>query len=223
MLLTISTTHQPAADLGYLLHKHPDRCQAFDLAFGKAHMFYPEAAPEPCTAALLLDVDPIGLVRTRRGPAGEGSLLQQYVNDRPYVASSLMSVAISRVFGSAMAGTCGDRPELVDQALPLAARLSVLPCRGGESVFRRLFEPLGCDVQATRHSLDGMFADWDDSGAVVATFALLRATAVVAAPDAESLRQTVEVMGQQINGILKGEADFGVDDVTFTRVLADPA
>ncbi len=163
MLLTVSTTRKPATDLGWLLHKHPDRCQAFDLAFGRAHVFYPDATEDRCTAALLLDVDPIGLVRNRRGPPGEGFLLRQYVNDRPYVASSLMSVAISRVFGSAMSGTCKDRPDLVDQPFPLVACLSVLPCRGGEGVLRRLFEPLGYEVQATRHALDDTFPDWGDS------------------------------------------------------------
>ena len=163
MLLTVSTTRKPATDLGWLLHKHPDRCQAFDLAFGRAHVFYPDATEDRCTAALLLDVDPIGLVRNRRGPPGEGFLLRQYVNDRPYVASSLMSVAISRVFGSAMSGTCKDRPDLVDQPLPLVARLSVLPCRGGEGVLRRLFEPLGYEVHATGHVLDDAFPDWGDS------------------------------------------------------------
>src|SRR5207237_5833897 len=97
MLLTISTTLSPATDLGYLLHKNPARVQAFDLSFGKAHVFYPIASVESCTAALLLQVDPIGLVRNRRGPAGEGFSLEQYVNDRPYVASSFLSVAISQI------------------------------------------------------------------------------------------------------------------------------
>ena len=96
MLLTITNTKTPATDLGYLLHKNPHRVQSFDLSFGKAHVFYPEAAADRCTAALLLDVDPVGLVRTRRGPAGEGGMLEQYVNDRPYVASSFMSVAVAR-------------------------------------------------------------------------------------------------------------------------------
>ena len=104
MLLTITTTYQPATDLGYLLHKRPTRVQSFDLSFGKAHIFYPEASLERCTAALLLDVDPIGLVRRTGGPAGEGFALQQYVNDRPYVASSFLSVAIAQVFGSALNG-----------------------------------------------------------------------------------------------------------------------
>src|SRR5207237_10497185 len=104
MLLTITTTREPATDLGWLLHKHPDRVQSFDLAFGKAHVFYPEAAPDRCTACLLLDVDPVGLVRQRKGPAGESGLLAQYVNDRPYVASSFLSVAIAQAYGSALAG-----------------------------------------------------------------------------------------------------------------------
>src|SRR5216684_7980461 len=133
MLLTITTTHRPATDLGYLLHKRPDRLQSFPLAFGQAHVFYPEASAERCTAALLLDVDPVGLVRNRRGPAGEGGLLEQYVNDRPYVASSFLSVAIAQVYGSALAGRSRDRAELAGSALPLSARVAVLPCRGGET------------------------------------------------------------------------------------------
>src|ERR1700704_3389513 len=113
MLLTLTTTHSPATDLGYLLHKNPARLQAFELAFGRAHVFYPEASAERCTAALLLDVDPVGLVRNRRGPDGEGFSLQQYVNDRPYAASSFLSVAISQVFGSALSGSSKERAELV--------------------------------------------------------------------------------------------------------------
>src|SRR6201989_1055611 len=104
MLLTITSTTMPATDLGYLLHKNPSRVQSFPLSFGQAHVFYPEASADRCTAALLLDVDPVGLVRNRRGPAGEGFSLEQYVNNRPYVASSFMSVAIAEVFGSALSG-----------------------------------------------------------------------------------------------------------------------
>src|SRR5262245_39295308 len=112
MLLTISTTHEPATDLGYLLGKHPQRVQSYPLSFGQAHVFYPEATPARCTAALLLDVDPVGLVRNRRGPAGESQLLEQYVNDRPYVASSFLSVAVAQVYVSALSGKCKDRPDL---------------------------------------------------------------------------------------------------------------
>jgi len=147
MLLTISTTHRPATELGYLLHKHPDRVQRFELPFGSAHVFYPEASEERCTAALLLEVDPIGLVRGRRGAGGgDAGLLTQYVNDRPYAASSFLSVAISRVFGSALKGQCKDRPELVEAELPFSATVAALPCRGGAAVVHRLFEPLGYEV-----------------------------------------------------------------------------
>jgi len=159
MLLTISTTAQPATDLGFLLHKHPARVQEVELSFGKAHVFYPEASVERCTVALLLDVDPVGLVRGRGD--GEGTL-EAYVNDRPYVASSFMSVAIARVFGAALAGRSQDRPELAERPLPLIARLAVLPCRGGEGLLRRLFEPLGYQVRAEHHPLDTAFASWGE-------------------------------------------------------------
>ena len=139
MLLTITTTHRPATDLGFLLHKNPARVQAFELAFGKAHVFYPQASEDRCTVALLLDVDPIALVR------GRGAVTSDYVNDRPYAASSFMSVAIARVFGSALGGRCRERPELVDEPLPLTAEIAALPCRDGDEA-RDLFEPLGYGV-----------------------------------------------------------------------------
>src|SRR5689334_21376076 len=119
MLLTIRTTHSPAGDLSYLLHKNPARLQSFDVSFGRVHVFYPELSDHATTAALLLDVDPVALVRSRRGPAGEGGALQQYVNDRPYVASSFLSVAIAQVLRSAMADTSKERPELAAAAIPL--------------------------------------------------------------------------------------------------------
>src|SRR5262245_24710037 len=142
MLLTVTLAQPPATDLGYLLGKNPARVQSFPLSFGQAHVFYPEVSADRCTAALLLDVDPVGLVRNRRGPSGDAGLLDQYVNDRPYVASSLLSVAIAQVFGTALAGKSRERPALAEATLPLEARLAVLPCRGGEGFLRRLFEPL---------------------------------------------------------------------------------
>lgn len=170
MLLTIRTTHRPASDLGFLLHKNPAKVQRFELTFGSAHVFYPELSDDACTAALLLDVDPVGLVRERRGPSGEGGMMDQYVNDRPYVASSFTSVAIAEVFGSAMAGRSKERPELVAQAIPLEARLAVVPCRGGSPFLSMLFEPLGWEVEAERHALDpslalrtGSQAEWGES------------------------------------------------------------
>lgn len=161
MLLAITTTHQPASDLGFLLHKHPDRFQSFEQSFGRAHVFYPEVAEERCTACLLLDVDPVGMVRGKG--KNQSFRLAQYVNDRPYAASSFMSVAISRVFGSALQGRCEARPELVETSIPLCARIDVLPVRGGEGFLHRIFEPLGYEIEAVRSSLDERFQDWGES------------------------------------------------------------
>ena len=157
MLLTITSTTPPATDLGYLLHKNPARVQSFDLTFGKAHLFYPEATAARCTAALLLDIDPIHLVRAQQGG------VDQYVNDRPYVASSFMSVALTEVYGSALGGRSKERPELAASALPLTAQLAVVHSRGGEAILRRLFEPLGYAVTATPHALDETFPEWGQS------------------------------------------------------------
>ena len=163
MLLTISYTGKSSTDLGYLLHKSPFRVHSIEQVFGKSHVFYPELTADRCTAALLLEIDPIGLVRDRRGPSGEGFSLEQYVNDRPYAASSFLSVAIARTFGTAMTGRSKERQELADSRLALEAKISVLPCRGGEELLRRLFEPLGYSVSATRHPLDEKFPEWGES------------------------------------------------------------
>jgi len=151
MILELSTTHRPATDLGYLLHKNPARAHSFPLPFGTAHVFYPVATAEKCTAALLLEIDPIGLVRRAPGMIGPE---HEYVNDRPYVASSFLSVAIARVYGSALGGRSADRPELTERPLPLVARLGAVPCCGGEALLPRLFEPLGYQVIAERQLLD---------------------------------------------------------------------
>jgi 3' terminal RNA ribose 2'-O-methyltransferase Hen1 len=159
MLLTLTLTRSPATDLGHLLHKHPDRLQSFSLPFGQAHVFYPEATDERCTAALMLEVDPVGLIRRGvRFPR-----LDQYVNDRPYVASSFLSVAISRVYNTALGGRSKERPELIEEQLPLSARIAALPCAGGEGMLRRLFEPLGYHVHAVDHPLDEQFPEWGES------------------------------------------------------------
>ena len=151
MLLTISTTYRPATDLGYLLHKNPGRFQSFPLAFGRADVFYPVAGADRCTAALMLEIDPVGLVRPKAGASDSAGWLQQYVNDRPYVASSHLSVAIASVFNSALAGNSRDRPELAQQQIPLEARLPTLPSREGPELIRRLFEPLGYAVEIQEH------------------------------------------------------------------------
>jgi 3' terminal RNA ribose 2'-O-methyltransferase Hen1 len=162
MLLTISTTHFPADDLSFLLHKHPAKIQSVDISSGKAHIFYPEVSAQKCTAALLLDIDPVGLVRSA-GPKGNGFALEQYVNDRPYVASSFMSAAIARAYSSALNGRCKDKPELVDIAMPFTAKLAVLPVKGGEVLLKALFEPLGYTINAVQHPLDTTYPAWGNS------------------------------------------------------------
>ena len=151
MLLTITTTRAPATDLGYLLHKHPDRLQTFDTAAGAAHVFYPEATPGRCTAALLLEVDPIALVRGKT-KTSDGELAQ-YVNDRPYAASSMLAVALKEAFRTALTGRCEARPELAQSSIPLAITVPALRCKGGPALAQAVFEPLGWTVQITSEPL----------------------------------------------------------------------
>ncbi len=162
MLLQITTTHKPASDLGYLLHKHPDKFQSVDLSIGKGHIFYPESSENRTTVALLLDIDPIDMVRGRNRSSNFS--LGQYVNDRPYVASSFMSVALSKAFSTAMNGKCAKKPDLVEVKMPFEVNISVMPApKGGEHLIRRLFEPLGYEVTVERHILDEKFEEWGES------------------------------------------------------------
>ncbi|HEV7625170.1 MAG TPA: 3' terminal RNA ribose 2'-O-methyltransferase Hen1, partial [Streptomyces sp.] len=169
MFLTISTTgsdNGPATDLGFLLHKHPEKAQRFPTSYGEAHVFYPEASAERCTAALLLDVDPVSLVRRGRGKGrggAPGSALAQYVNDRPYAASSLLAVALRTVFASALKGKCDAKPELAGREMPLRIDLPAVPARGGPGLVRRLLEPLGWTVEAEPLPLDEQFPEWGES------------------------------------------------------------
>ncbi|MFB8024499.1 MULTISPECIES: 3' terminal RNA ribose 2'-O-methyltransferase Hen1 [unclassified Streptomyces] len=170
MFLTISTTgtsERPATDLGYLLHKHPEKAQTFSTSHGTAHVFYPEASADRCTAALLLEVDPVALVRRGKGKGRGGApdaALAQYVNDRPYAASSLLSVAMTTVFKSALKGDCRAMPERAREALPLRLEVPALPARGGAELVRKLFLPLGWTrVEAEAVPLDERFPEWGDS------------------------------------------------------------
>ncbi|MFG2077674.1 3' terminal RNA ribose 2'-O-methyltransferase Hen1 [Nonomuraea maritima] len=166
--MTAPTGAGPATDLGFLLHKHPERVQEFSRSFGIATVFYPEAGTERCTAALLLEVDPITLARSR-GKGSPDFSLSQYVNDRPYAASSLLAVALGDVFRTARSGRCNARPDLVRTPLPLEVRLPALPCRGGPELAHRLFEPLGWTVDAHPVPLDERFPEWGESRYVTLT------------------------------------------------------
>lgn len=170
VFLTISTTgtsERPATDLGFLLHKHPEKAQTFSTSHGTAHVFYPEASAERCTAALLLEVDPVALVRRGKGKGRGGApdaALAQYVNDRPYAASSLLAVAMSTVFKSALSGTCKVMPERAQEPMPLRIEVPALPARGGVELVRGLFGPLGWSrVDAVAVPLDEEFPEWGDS------------------------------------------------------------
>ena len=160
MQLHLTNRTPDATDLGHLLHKHPARCHGAELAFGQATVFYPEATPERCTAVLAVEVDPVGLVRSEGARQG-GWALGQYVNDRPYAASSFLSVAISRIFGTALNGRCPKRPELVDKPLELEARLPVV--QAPEGMLQKLFAPLGYVVESRRLPLEPAFPDWGES------------------------------------------------------------
>ena len=151
MLLTLTTTHSPATDLGYLLHKHPARVFRKELSFGVATVFFSEAQTERATAALVVDVDSVGLVRN----ANEAFALSQYVNDRPYVASSLLSVAMANCFASALGGRCKDKPELASQLLPFEATIVALPAGSqAKEMLERLFVPLGYQISIeTEHTI----------------------------------------------------------------------
>ena len=142
--------------MGFLLHKNPAKLHSAEVSFGKAHVFYPQAAAECCTACLLLEIDAVELVRGARQ-------MEDYVNDRPYVASSHLTVAIGRLFGTALAGRCQQRPELVEAELPLELSIPVVRVRGGAEILRKLFEPLGYEVIAERIPLDDCFPEWGES------------------------------------------------------------
>lgn len=163
MLATISYSGPNATDLGYLLHKHPAKVQTFEMSVGQAHVFYPEATDKLCTAAVLLEVDPIGLVRNKRFGGSDLFSLGHYVNDRPYASSSMLAVALGQVFKTAMTGRCDSRPELAASRIPLEIELTAVPSKGVDGLATRLFEPLGWEVDETAIPLDTTFPEWGDS------------------------------------------------------------
>ncbi|QFZ19135.1 methyltransferase [Saccharothrix syringae] len=180
MLLTLTTTHRPATDLGHLLHKHPDRARSFPTSAGTAHVFYPRADERECTVALLLEVDPVALVRK------PGSTLTQYVNDRPYAAGSLLTVALGSVFRTALNGRGTSRAEPAVTPIPLTVRVPVLPHR----LVERLFTPLGWTAEVRPLPLgdgtDSRYADVTLTGTLTVSDALKHREGWLAAhPDRE--------------------------------------
>ncbi|MEO1204962.1 MAG: 3' terminal RNA ribose 2'-O-methyltransferase Hen1 [Pseudomonadota bacterium] len=163
MILTLTTTHQPATDLGFLLHKNPDRLHQMDVGFGTAHLFFPDAKTELATFAMVLDIDAVDLVRGR-GEKDQG-LLQSYVNDRPYAVSSFLSVAIAKTLRNALQGASKERQGLADQAIPLEAQVMPLPVRGDDGTLHRLFGPLGYEIETETIPLDEQLIELGDAWA----------------------------------------------------------
>lgn len=172
MLLTISTTYEPATDLGYLLHKNPATVLKHDLTYGTAFCFFPEATDQRTTVALFVEMEPRDLLKGRNAKALADGDLGRYINDRPYAASSHLASALNHVFRTALSGVSRERPELVELEIPLTVRIPVLPVRGGPALLRRLFAPLGYDVQYNEIALDENFPEWGASRYVEATFTI---------------------------------------------------
>ena len=203
MLITITTTHRPATDLGYLLAKHPDKIQQFDLPHGRATVFYPEAAAKRCTAALMLEIDPVKLTRGRQG----APMQQDYVNDRPYAASSYLAAAVNRVYRSACAGQSRERPALADTPIPLEIRLPAVRCDQGGNFLRRLFQPLGYQIEIEQPPLDPAFPQWGASP--YAALALRRRATLQ-----ETLRQLCVLLPA-----LDGQKHYWVNDDEIDKLL----
>ena len=165
MLLTIKTTRYPATDLGYLLHKNPAKCHEIDLSVGKAYVFFPETDPHYCSVALLIDVDPIALVKKNKGRSDDSFVLGQYVNDRPYVASSFLSMAIAKVFNQSLKGVCKEKPELLTENWPFEVCIASLPCqsKSGKELIKNLLEPLGYQVTISEYLLNENNPDWGNA------------------------------------------------------------
>ena len=120
MLLTIRTTHRPATDLGFLLQKHPEHVHTREFPFGTATVFYPEATEEGCSAAVVLDVDPVGMVR---GACRQGGAEDQYVND----LLDIEDVRGQRLVTTGLHRTVTIREENAAAALEVMSRFAANP------------------------------------------------------------------------------------------------
>ncbi len=164
MFLNIRLTGEHAADLGFLLHKHPDRLQQAELPVGKAHVFYPESTPVAGTCCVVLYIDSLDLVKIPPTTSLANFALGRYVNDRPYTASSLMTTAIAKLFSTAMNGTCTNKPHLAEKVLPLEIQVSAVAIGGRErGMIEALFEPLGYKCAYDVQQLDEEHPSWGNS------------------------------------------------------------
>ncbi|MCL1839207.1 MAG: 3' terminal RNA ribose 2'-O-methyltransferase Hen1 [Propionibacteriaceae bacterium] len=142
-------------DLSYLLFKHPDRVQEFNLGYAKATLWFPHAQPGRYQVALLVDIDSVALAKSKRFQRRDHEL-GTYINDRPYAASSLLSVAIARVFGSALKGQePAERPHAAQAPRHLTIQLPSVRLQLAKfsaataptDLIVELFEPLGWEVK----------------------------------------------------------------------------
>ncbi|WP_230594738.1 3' terminal RNA ribose 2'-O-methyltransferase Hen1 [Rhodococcoides fascians] len=140
MTANATTDFPDTSDIGYLLHKHPDRVLSRNLPMGAATVLYPEVSAERTTLAVLLDAT------DDKSPAASG-----------------FAVALSRLFKQALTGVCATRPELVSAAIDLTVSMPAAPSRGAADLTSRLFGPLGWTVEATPIPLDPTQPEWGNS------------------------------------------------------------
>lgn len=150
--------NSPATDLGYLLHKHPDRVQSFATTQGEATVFYPVADADKCRAVLRVD--------GTDARVDSHTDIDRHVNTIPYAASTRLVVALGKVFGDALAGRCTARPELVDHVWDVSVLIPSVPVRGTLTP-ADVFEPLGWSVTARAEPLTP--TEWGDSDFVTLT------------------------------------------------------
>lgn len=160
MLLTLTCSAPDAPRFGFLFGKHPDSLFERPFSLGTVRVFYPQVTPDAVTLAVQVEVDPVALVRRPGGGVGG---LDQYVNDRPYVASSITSVALNTALGGAMSGRNERHPDLVAARPRWEVRLPAVACDAGAEFITRIFAPLGYEVSTTRFPLDATVPGWGES------------------------------------------------------------
>ena len=167
MFLSLATTAPRADELGFLLQKHPGRAFERELSVGTARVFYPEATATRCEVCLLLEADPVKLAREshRSGPGGG------YAAAKPYLAGSLLAVALGRCFNTILAGRCKEKADRLAERWPVTVTVPALPCRGGADAVRAAFEPLGYACEVRTPPLDPAEPAWGEAATHQVTLA----------------------------------------------------